>query len=68
MDEVHATYIEVSCSKGKLIEVLKGQSYTKWNELEDLALSRGTESPEYTYLLKNKGPEEIIRRKKFLEY
>jgi hypothetical protein len=36
--------------------------------LEDLALSRGTESAEYGYLLKTKGAEEIKRRKKFLEY
>jgi hypothetical protein len=34
--------------------------------LEDLALHRGTESDEYKYLLKTKGYEEIIRRKKFL--
>jgi len=36
--------------------------------LEDLALSRGTESPEYSYILKSKGFEEILRRKKFLGF
>jgi hypothetical protein len=52
MEDLHNTYIEVSCSKGKLIEVLKGQSFTKWSELEDIALEKGTESREYSYLLK----------------
>ena len=66
IEDVHSKFIEVSCSKGKLIDVLQGQSFTKWNELEDLALSRGTESAEYTYLLKSKGHDEILRRKKFL--
>ena len=66
LEEVHNTFVEVSCSKAKLIDVLKGQSFTKWNELEDMALEKGTESKEYTYLLKMKGPEEILRRKKFL--
>lgn len=59
-------FIEVSCSKSKLIEVLEGKSFSKWNGLEDLALLRGTESEEYRYLLKNKGYEEIVRRKRFL--
>lgn len=58
-------FIEVSCSKSKLIEVLKGNSYQKWDELEDMALKKGS-GPEYTYLLRSKGPEEILRRKKFL--
>ena len=50
-----------------MIDVLEGKSFTKWNELEDLALRRGTECPEYSYLLKTKGYEEIIRRKQFLD-
>ena len=31
-----------------------------------MALSRGTETEEYKYLLKGKGHEEILRRRKFL--
>jgi hypothetical protein len=65
-DEVNQIFIEVMCSKSRLIEVLKGMSFQKWNELEDMALSRGTESDEYRYLLKSKGYEEIIRRRNFL--
>jgi len=61
-------FIEVSCSKSRLVEALAGKSFSKWNELEDLALRRGTECPEYKYLLKTKGQEEILRRKKFLDF
>ena len=68
MEEINKTFIEVSCKKSKLIDVLKGQSFSKWTELEDMALEKGTESPEYTFLLKTKGPEEILRRKRFLGY
>ena len=65
-EEVNKIFIEVCCSKSKLIETLKGEKFTKWNELEDMALQRGTESYEYSYLLKTKGYEEINRRRKFL--
>jgi hypothetical protein len=37
-DEINDLFMEVSCSKSKLIEILKGQSFTKWTELEDMAL------------------------------
>lgn len=46
--------------------MLKGEKFTQWNPLEDLALRTGTASIEYNYLLKTKGHEEIARRKKFL--
>ena len=65
-EQINRLYIQVSCSKSKLIEKLKGESFQCWNELEDLALMRGTESAEYGYLLKMKGFEEVIRRRKFL--
>lgn len=65
-EDIHMMFIEVSCSKKKLIETLQGKSYSKWNELEDMALTKDSESNEYRFLLKTKGYEEIIRRKKFL--
>ncbi len=37
-EEINEMFIQVSCSKSKLIEYLKGESFTKWTELEDLAL------------------------------
>ena len=66
VEEVHRLFIEVCCSKSKLIDILKGQSFSAWTELEDIALAREEGSPELTYLLKTKGYEEIMRRKKFL--
>lgn len=65
-EEINDLFIQVSCSKSKLLETLKGQNFTKWSELEDMALQKGTESAEYRFLLKTKGHEEILRRKKFL--
>lgn len=67
-EEINKLFLEVSCSKAKLIEVLERKSFSKWNELEDLALSRGTESEEYKFLLRHKGYEEINRRRRFLGY
>lgn len=67
-EEINKLFIEVCCSKSKLIEALAGKSFTKWNELEDMALSHPVESMEYIYLNKTKGPEEINRRRKFLGY
>lgn len=59
-------FLEVSCCKAKLVEILENRTFTKWNELEDLALRRGSESEEYKYLLRSKGHDEISRRKRFL--
>ena len=59
-------FVNVSCSKQKLIEVLERKSFTQWNMLEDLALRRGAGTEEYKYLLRAKGEEEVARRKKFL--
>ncbi len=67
MDELNALFMEVSCSKGALIDLLQGKKFQKWSKLEDMALARGCDSEEYKYLLKSKGHEEILRRKKFLE-
>ena len=64
--EINQMFVEVSCCKAKLIEILEKKTFTKWNELEDLALRRGTETDEYKYLLRSKGAEEIQRRRRFL--
>jgi len=39
---------------------------TTWTEIDDLFIKSSEESPEYQHLLKSKGLEEMIRRKKFL--
>ena len=65
-EDINDMFISVSCNKKKLIELLQGNDFTKWNELEDMALGMDTNSPQYKYLLKQKGQDEINRRKKFL--
>jgi hypothetical protein len=40
-------FMDVNCSKSKLVEVLKGQSFKKWNALEDLALKEPEDSFYY---------------------
>ena len=37
-DEINDLFFKVCCSKAKLIEYLKKENYTKWSELEDLAI------------------------------
>ena len=65
-EEINELFIQVCCNKKKLIEVLQGNDFTKWNELEDMALISDPNSPQFKYLLKQKGQEEINRRKRFL--
>lgn len=55
----------VSCSKSHFKKVLEKQSFTTWTEIDDLGL-KSKDSPEYAHLLKQKGPEEVERRKAFL--
>jgi hypothetical protein len=56
---------EVNCSKEQLKKVLKGNSYCKWMELEDMALA-SNDKTQLDYLLKTKGKEEVDRRCVFL--
>ena len=65
IDEILQIFEEVNCSKQQLKKVLEGQSYCKWNELEDLALN-SNDKMQYNYLLKCKGQEEVDRRLIFL--
>ena len=45
---------------------LKGEKVDEWSYLEDLALSKPTDSSEFQWLLKSKGMEQIQKRRKFL--
>lgn len=51
--------------KQQLRKVLEGQSYTKWTELEDMALQSKCQK-QLKYLIKTKGQEEVDRRVNFL--
>ena len=67
IDDVQEIYGEVNCDKTKLEGVLRGQSFTKWDELDDICLKKGDcLSRPYRFLIKEKGAEEIERRKIFL--
>jgi hypothetical protein len=48
-------------------EYLEGKpSVVEWNYLEDLALTKPEDSPEFQVLLSTKGIEEIRYRRNFL--
>ena len=55
-----------NCSKEELIKYLEGKKYTKWNPLEDLALTNSN-TVALEYLRKTRSQEEIEARAKFLE-
>lgn len=65
-DEVNDKFFKLNCSKSRLIEVLKGQKFSQWCEIEDYALKLDNEGPFYKVLLETKGAEDIARRRKFL--
>ncbi len=45
---------------------LKGEKVDEWTYLEDLALSKHSDSSEFKWLLKSKGLDQIEKRRKFL--
>ena len=59
-------FSKVNSSINRLFEELKSKGFKRWNKLEDLAVEMGNQTNQYKYLLRVKGEEEIIRRKKFL--
>ena len=71
VEEVHKIFFEVSCQKDKLIKILEGQSRAlnyKWTPLEDIALVNNPENSEqHRYLVANKGDQEVLKRKQFLQ-
>jgi len=46
--------------------LLQGKHVVEWNYLEDLALTKPDDSPEFQVLLRTKGKAEIEKRKAFL--
>lgn len=67
MDELMPKFESVSCSKAHLRKLLAKENLVTWSELEDKIIEMGhIESPEYQHLIKEKGEEEMERRKTFL--
>ena len=61
--------MKVDCDKAKLREILSNQSFTKWSELEDICVERGDRtSRQYKALVKDKGLDEIERRRVYLSH
>ena len=68
IQEVHKIFYEVSCDREKLIKVLENDATVKrWQTLEDLALRHPEDTPSFQVVLDDKGSDEVIARKTFLE-
>ena len=65
--EIADIYCKVSGELGRMREYLEHKpSVVEWNYLEDLALTKPEDSPEFQVLLSTKGMEEIRSRRTFL--
>lgn len=51
----------------KMKDYLENRPCIEWSYLEDLALTKPDESPEFQVLLQTKGWEEILIRREFLQ-
>ena len=69
VDQVHRLFFEVSCDRERLVKILEGGKSVvdKWDQMEDLAAREGPESQAFKYVMQKKGPNEISKRRKFLE-
>lgn len=68
IEEIHMLFMEVSCDLGNLHRLLEGRDSTlKWTELEDIAVQSNPESVEYSFICKQRGKEEVEKRRLFLE-
>lgn len=66
--ELADLYSRVSGRFDIMREYLEGKpSVAEWNYLEDLALTKPEDSPEFQVLLSTKGMEEIRSRRQFLQ-
>ena len=69
VDQVHRMFFEVSCDREKLVKILEGGKMIvdKWDQMEDLAVREGPSSQAFKYVMQKKGPNEVSKRRKFLE-
>ena len=69
VDQVHRIFFEVSCDREKLVKILEGGKMIvdKWDQMEDLAAREGPSSQAFKYVMQKKGPNEVSKRRKFLE-
>eukprot|EP00347_Sterkiella_histriomuscorum_P007498 403348691 len=68
IDEVHKIFFEVSCQRDQLVKILEGHKVnSKWGILEDLGLKDEPNQSSYQHVMKEKGQNEIDKRKQFLQ-
>ena len=65
-EEIADIFVKVSGRLNKMKDYLENRPVVEWNYLEDLALQKPEDSPEFQVLLHTKGWEEIILRREFL--
>ena len=65
-EEITSNFVSVSCNHKKARQILEKKVCVTWTELEDLALAKPEESPEFQILLSEKGWKEIAKRRSFL--
>ena len=66
-EEVAEIYCFVSGDVKKMRDYLEGKpNVAVWNALEDMALAKPEDSPEFIILLQEKGLKEISMRRNFL--
>ena len=54
IEEIYLLFEEVGCSKEQLKKLLAGHTFTRWSELEDMALT--SKNPhQIAYITKSKG-------------
>jgi predicted nuclease with TOPRIM domain len=65
-EEIAEIYCKVSGQLDKIKDYLEQKPVIEWTFLEDLALTKPDDSPEFQVLLQSKGWEEIMIRREFL--
>lgn len=65
--EIADIFCRVSGRLNKMKDYLENRPVIEWTYLEDLALAKPDDSPEFQVLLQSKGWEEIIIRRDFLQ-
>lgn len=60
-------FVRVSGRLNKMRDYFENRPVVEWNFLEDMALTKPDDSPEFQVLLQTKGYEEIKIRRDFLQ-
>eukprot|EP01022_Parablepharisma_sp_SALTPOND_P020508 TRINITY_DN3750_c0_g1_i1.p1 TRINITY_DN3750_c0_g1~~TRINITY_DN3750_c0_g1_i1.p1 ORF type:complete len:320 (+),score=59.95 TRINITY_DN3750_c0_g1_i1:944-1903(+) len=67
MEDLTKIFHQLSCSRTNLKRYLKGEKVSLWTEYEDYVLAHPEKKSMYDQLISTRTPEDIERRKKYLE-